>query len=128
MRYSAGTPRACARWGERYRPQQGQDAAVELRLGGGSCCRQDLLNISTGGVSFGLERVEPCLASGTRINDVVVHIGRAQIAGSLVIVHVTEGFSVGTVCGAAFTPATEMDRIELSAVLDGLAGMGPRDR
>ena len=125
MQHSAGTPRGCARWAERYRPRHGQDAAVELRLGDGSCWRLDLLDISAGGVSFGLEPGQHDLVSGMRIDEAVVCIGKSRIAGSLVIVHVTEEFSVGTFCGASFAPATEADRTALDAVMGELGGNRP---
>jgi len=125
MQHSGRT--AGGRWAERYRPQSGAGSFVELRLADGSCWRLDLLNISAGGVSFGLDRGLPCLASGTTVDDALVHVGDVQIAGRLVLVHVTEDFSAGTVCGAAFTPTTETDRLALSTLIERFAGPAPRN-
>ena len=57
---------------------------------------------------------------GSTIDDAVLQVGEARIGGSLRIVHVTEEFSVGTICGATFQPATEHDEHELQVLIERL--------
>lgn len=87
--------------------REGQ-ACVELGDPAGNRVTFDLLNISRTGVCFGVDGdwiPEP----GLTIEDVVLRVADLAIAGRLLIVHRTEGFSSGSTCGAEFQPFFESD-------------------
>ena len=120
MNEPPGNVSRCSRLAERYRLALAGRAFVELRLSDESCWQLDLLELGAGGLCFGLDQGCPTLQTGSRIEDVVLHVGEARVAGSVRIAHVTEEFSVGTICGATFEPATEDDERELQALIDRL--------
>ena len=111
------TPFGCQRRGERHALVHSQDAFVEFIDPGHQRWRLDLLGISNGGVCFGLENGQPMLERGQRIERAVLEIGKARIEGALTIAHATEEFSVGTICGGQFQPATEADEQKLGEVI-----------
>jgi len=111
---------SCQRPNERFWIWRAGEATVEFTYPDGChwCC--DLLNISKGGVCFGLMDEQPALDSGLRIAEAVLRIAEVDIEGSLVVVHITESLSAGTVCGAEFMPATEDDRNRLTHAISQL--------
>jgi c-di-GMP-binding flagellar brake protein YcgR len=97
---------------------------VELTLSDGSnwCC--DLLNISEGGLCFGLMEEQPELTRGQRLDGAMVQIEELEIEGSLVIAHTTEVPS-GRICGAKFVPASVADERKLR---QAIAELGKREQ
>ena len=112
---------ACARRVPRHRLQHAGEAFVELDLPDERHHRLEIIDISTGGLCFADEQDQLDLRSGTTINQVVICVGGTRIDGSLSIAHVTQEFSVGTVCGAQFRPATAFDERKLTALIERLA-------
>jgi hypothetical protein len=78
------------------------------------CC--DLLNLSTDGVCFGMDDEQLTLSPGARIEDAIVQVGDIELRGVLVIAHITQALSTGTICGAAFSPATKSDARNLTTL------------
>ncbi len=99
----------------------GEPAFIDFAMPDGSHFRLDVLSLGSGGVSFGLDEGRPPLQDGSRIERAILCVGDTRVAGGIVVAHVTEEFSVGTVCGAEFHPATAADEQALDALLVRLA-------
>jgi c-di-GMP-binding flagellar brake protein YcgR len=113
---------ACRRTGARHRLRHAHDAHVEIVLPDGSPRRFDLLELSSGGVCFGLDDGQIDLGPGSRFEQVVLHVAATRIAGTLTIAHATEEFAAGTICGAQFQPAGEADSRALATLIASLGG------
>jgi hypothetical protein len=113
--------RACQRQYERRRLLDAPGAFLEIETSGHRRFRFDLLDVSPGGVCFGLEEDRPNLEPGARLHNAVLHISAHEIRGHLTVTRMTqEGFS-GTVCGASFEPMTESDARRFVDVVSRLA-------
>jgi hypothetical protein len=111
---------ACRRTGARHRLRHAHDAFVEFTRLDGSTWRTDLLELSGGGVCFGLDAGHPALEPGSRIDRVVLRVAKTAVAGTLTIAHATEEFAAGTICGAQFQPAGEADARVLAQLIASL--------
>lgn len=101
------------------------EGTVEFEFPHGKHRRLDLVNISPGGVCFGLDDDGLRMRRGQRIERVLVKIGNVEVTGSLVVAHLTESLMTGTVCGAEFCPST---LAEGAALFDLLLTLGSADR
>jgi len=109
----------CSRRSERHQVQHADDV-IEFHLHE-ILWRLSLLDISTEGVSFGLNDGRPELEVGTILTPVVLRVSESEIRGGIAVTHVTEEFSAGQICGATFLPASESDRRTLETVIGRLA-------
>ena len=57
---------------------------------------------------------------GFQTDQAVIRVGDTEVSGSLSIAHVTKGFSLGTICGANFSPATPFDEKKLATLMERL--------
>ena len=112
---------ACPRRALRHRLRRAARAFVEFSFSGERHYRLTLIEISIVGLCFELENGQPALRSGFKIDHAVIRVGNTELSGSLSIAHVTDGFSVGTTCGAKFSPATPFDEKKLAALIESLA-------
>ena len=101
------------------------EGTVEFEFPHGQRRRLDLVNISPGGVCFGVDDDGLRMQRGQQIERVLIRIGDLEVSGSLVIAHVTESLMTGTVCGAEFSPGT---LAEGAALFDLLLTLGTSDR
>ena len=118
---SADLARGCNRAGPRFRLLHAGASLAEFRTPDGRAWRLDLLEIGAGGVLLGLEGGRPQLPVGTTVDGVTLQVEGTTLAGSLTVAHVTDEFAAGTVCGAAFLPASDEDARKLAEVLTTLA-------
>ena len=86
--------------------------------------RLSLLDVSTAGLCFalpfyGLSGIE----LSTHLFDVVVRIGGCEIAGELLVSHVTRESDVRILCGGRFYPATESDRLQMIKAIVSLESL-----
>lgn len=114
--------RGCRRSGTRHRLGRTHAASLEVRAVDGRSWRFQLLDIGTGGVCFALDDPEPLIEQGSQLDHAVVHVGETRIEGTLTLAHATEEFAAGTICGARFEPATEIDRSALAKLITSLGG------
>ena len=113
---------ACPRRVLRHRFRHAGEAFVEFDLPDERRHRLEIIEISTEGLCFAVDQDQPALRRGVTLNPVVIRVGETHIDGSLAIAHVTEEFSVGTICGAKFRPATVFDERKLAILIASLAG------
>jgi hypothetical protein len=113
---------SCSRRAPRYRVQRAGEAVVDFELPDGAQYRFEIIELSTVGLSFVLGQNHAALQRGSTIHQVVLRVGDKHIKGSLTVVHVTEEFSIGLICGAEFKPATVNDERELAAFMASRTG------
>jgi hypothetical protein len=120
MAMNAATTQFCDRPKERYWLWRAGDAFVEFSTGDECnwCC--DLLNISASGICFGLIDEQPGLEPGKRIDGALLHVDDVDIDGSLVIAHITDSLSTGTLCGAQFLPVDKSAERAYAGVISRL--------
>jgi hypothetical protein len=112
--------RGCQRRFQRSRPEHAERAFLHFGGAGGARRTMSLVEISEGGVGFGVDDEGPSFEIGDAFEGVTIQVGACAIAGSLRVAHLTSSFAAGTVCGAAFTPASEADAQAMAALLAGL--------
>jgi hypothetical protein len=115
----------CSRSGERFWLPHAGGAFVKFDHTDGLRCCCDLLNVSSDGVCFGVDDEQLTLNPGSRIEDAIVQVGDIEIRGVLIIAHITQALSTGTICGAAFSPATESDARKFSTLIAQLGKSAP---
>jgi hypothetical protein len=121
MENSTASSASSGRNDNRHWLQHAGEAFVEFDLADGRRWCLDLVNVSDGGLCFGLDDDgQPVLEVGTRIDDAVVRVGEIEISGSLLVAHATEQFAAGTLCGAEFKPSKECDQHKLTTLIDQL--------
>lgn len=113
---------ACQRTGLRHRLRRAHDSFIELTLHDGRSLRLDLLEISSGGVCFGLDGSPSALEPGVTIAGAVLRVAGTTVTGTLVIAHATEEFAAGTICGAQFLPEGEANRRAYSTLIASFGG------
>jgi hypothetical protein len=111
---------ACERRHERHRLIISPGARVEIEIDGHGRLDFELLDISAGGVCFGLEEGSPRLEPGAELGSAVLYVQDEEIRGTLTVAHMTGGGFAGTLCGASFEPTSESDARRLAAVLKRL--------
>lgn len=79
-------------------------------------------DISASGISFVLDVDLPGLDIGRILERATVKIGKHEIRGDLVVMHMTDDGLPQPACGAMFYPRRDADILELRAVLDELRG------
>jgi hypothetical protein len=79
-----------------------------------------LIDISVSGLSFLCGDDLPGLDSGTTLSPVVIRLGKCDIHGDLLVMHVTSGPSNKTTCGALFYPAKDADLLKLKSAIAGI--------
>jgi c-di-GMP-binding flagellar brake protein YcgR len=117
---------ACQRRAWRLRVDRDDESFAEFDFPKGWCWTLNLVEISDGGVGFRLEGGRPTIEIGTVIAGAAIQIGKVRIEGALRIMHVTPDPEDGTICGAAFTPASPADERTMSQLLDALEKQAPR--
>ena len=110
----------CNRRAWRLRTGNADEAFIQFDLADGSRWSLSLLEISEGGVGFGLDNGRPSLTIGATIEAATLHVGDFEISGSARVSHVTSEFAVGTLCGAEFRPADDADRRLMALLLHEL--------
>ena len=110
---------ACPRRGLRHRLRRG-GAFVEFSFSGERHHRNALIDISADGLCFEYENGQPALRIGLKIDQAVIRVGDTEVSGILSIAHVTKGFSLDTICGANFSPATPFDEKKLATLMERL--------
>lgn len=118
MSQSPTSATKCGRRSRRHLVQHARDV-IELSAEGRSW-KLGLLDVSAGGVCFGLEDDGPSLEVGSRVESVVLRLEGTEIHGGIVVSHVTQEFGAGTICGAEFLPATDEDRVTLGSLVERL--------
>jgi hypothetical protein len=79
-----------------------------------------LIDISVSGLSFHCGDELPGLDSGTTLSPVVIRLGKCDIHGDLLVMHVTQGPPGETICGALFYPAKDADLLKLKSAIAGI--------
>ena len=87
---------------------------------GGRRCELALIDISISGLSFRYRDELPDLESGATLSAVVIRLGRCEIHGDLLVMHLTPYSSGETVCGALFYPAKDADLLKLKSAIAGI--------
>jgi hypothetical protein len=106
----------CNRRGARQRLDH-LDGRVEFENSRGLQWRLPIVDVSPGGLAFGLDERVPCPPIGSRIPEMVIRLGEHEIRGSFVVCHVTSSFSQGIVCGGRFTANTRFDERRLESMI-----------
>ena len=79
-----------------------------------------LTDISVSGLSFRLTDELPEMEGGTTLSSAVIRLGRCEIHGDLLVMHVTGVGSDETVAGALFYPAKDADLLKLKSAIAGI--------
>ena len=79
-----------------------------------------LTDLSVSGLSFRCGGELPGLDSGTTLSPVVIRLGKCDIHGDLLVMHVTSGPPSETTCGALFYPAKDADLLKLKSAIAGI--------
>jgi hypothetical protein len=112
----------------RYRVPVGIGAWLEFEhpVGSRDRSRFRLHDVSWGGASFELPAEIERIAPGTRLERVVIGVGRTTVDGSLDVLHVTRDVRLGTLTGGRFVPASPEDEAELDGLLSRLQELTSR--
>ena len=88
-----------------------------------------LRDISRGGLSFVLRHDLSGLEVGDSIDRVSIRVGRREVRGDLLVMHLAPGAYTGSLCGALLYPGGDGDILALRAILEELraAGQGARE-
>lgn len=87
---------------------------------GGRRYEMAMIDISASGMSFRYGDDAPDLESGTTLQEAVLRLGRCEIRGELLVMHVTPHPTGETVCGALFYPALDADLLKLKSAIAGI--------
>ena len=117
---------ACQRRAWRLRVDRDDESFAEFDFPKGWRWTLNLVEISDGGVGFRLEGGRPSIEIGTVIDGGAIQVGKVRINGAFRVMHVTPDSEEGTICGAAFTPASPGDERTMSQLLDALEKQAPR--
>jgi hypothetical protein len=82
--------------------------------------RLSIIDIGVHGLCFEFEDDQSALPEGSTIDRAVILVDGTEISASVTIVHVTKGFSIGTICGAKLEPATPSDEQKLVTLIKSL--------
>jgi len=106
----------------RYAVSKSHHARLEFDYPGPGGKRFDLplIDLSVSGLSFNCSDELPGLESGTTLSPVVIRLGKCDIHGDLLVMHVTSDPSPETVCGALFYPAKDADLLKLKSAIAGI--------
>ena len=106
----------------RYAVSKSHHARLEFDYPGPGGKRYDLplTDLSVSGLSFDCDDELPGLESGTTLSPVVIRLGKCDIHGDLLVMHVTSEPSTVTVCGALFYPAKDADLLKLKSAIAGI--------
>jgi len=112
----------CRRVTRRYALSKSHNARLEFDYPGPGGKHYDLplIDISVSGLSFRCGDELPGLDSGTTLSPAVIRLGKCDIHGDLLVMHVTSGQSVETTCGALFYPAKDADLMKLKSAIAGI--------
>ncbi len=110
------------RLARRYAISKAEQAQVEFEYPGpgGRRCNFPLIDISVSGLSFTFRDELPDLDSGTNVSSVVVRLGKCDIHGDLLVMHVTAQSPTETTCGALFYPSKDADLLKLKSAIAGI--------
>ena len=125
-----GKPPGCRRGHPRYALDPLGDGTLELGYPRPDGFRYivPLRDISRGGLSFVLRHDLSGLEVGDSIDRVSIRVGRREVRGDLLVMHLTPGTETGSVCGAFFYPENDEDILTLRAILDELEAGEPSSR
>lgn len=103
---SASMKIACERDGTRRLVPRSDTAWIDVPAPDGKTWSVPLLDLSRKGLSFGIDGTEldGHIDRGDALPDVTIHIDDREFGGTVRIMHVTQGFATGTVCGCTFSP------------------------
>jgi len=106
----------------RYAVSKSHHARLEFDYPGPGGRRYDLplIDLSVSGLSFVCDDELPELESGTTVSPVIIRLGKCDIHGDLLVMHVTPDPSSETVCGALFYPAKDADLLKLKSAIAGI--------
>ena len=106
----------------RYAISKNHEARLELMWPGPAGVRMDLplTDLSISGLSFRFRDEIHGLESGTNLSSVVIRLGKCEIHGDLLVMHVTSLDSGETQCGALFYPANDADLLQLKSAIAGI--------
>lgn len=103
----------------RHRIHGGTEVRVEFNYPNpnGRPISLPVIDISAAGFSFALLEQLDGLDAGNSIAEVTLRIGKRELRGDLIVMHVSEDRGV---CGALFYPATDEDLVRMQYVLAGI--------
>jgi hypothetical protein len=106
----------------RYAVSKSHNARLEFDYPGPGGKHYDLplIDISVSGLSFRCGDELPGMDSGTTLSPVVIRLGKCDIHGDLLVMHVTSGRSAEATCGALFYPAKDADLMKLKSAIAGI--------
>jgi len=76
-----------------------------------------LRDVSNAGLSFSIPELPFEFEVGDTLNSVRLHVGRCEMRGDLLVMHITPESGV---CGALFYPDTDTDIIKLRSLISGI--------
>ena len=116
------SPSACQRRHRRF--VLPDDGSAQVRFGyprpGGTKFSLIVRDISSGGLSFVLDREFPGLEIGVTIERAELTIGATTVAGDLLVMRLTPDAGAGSVCGALFFPWGDENIIGLQRLVAAL--------
>jgi len=106
----------------RYAISKSHQARLEFDYPGPGGKHYDLAltDLSVSGLSFRCGEELPGLDSGTTLSPVIIRLGKCDIHGDLLVMHVTSGPPSETTCGALFYPAKDADLLKLKSAIAGI--------
>ena len=106
----------------RYAISKSHQARLEFSYPGPGGKHYDLalIDLSVSGLSFRCGEELPGLDSGTTLSPVIIRLGKCDIHGDLLVMHVTSGPPSETTCGALFYPAQDADLLKLKSAIAGI--------
>ena len=110
---------ACPRDSVRHRLRSG-GGFIEFDSADEQHYRLSIIDISPHGLCFEFEDDQLTLPAGFTIDRAVILVDGTEISARVTIAHVTNGFSIGTICGAKLEPATRSDEQKLVTVIKSL--------
>jgi len=109
---------------ERHRVPAGQRVWVDFDdpTGGRARWRAQIVDISDGGIAFVCKGERPPVATGVRLDGVMIHSGGWKILGSMLVSHVTPCDGAWRVGGARFEPKTHAEAVKLRTLIAAMLG------
>ena len=122
MRTALATMTKNRRVQRRHRISPNADVRVEFTYPSpnGRPLSYPVLDISAAGFSFVMDEPIENVEIGLSISDVTVRLGKLEMHGDLIVMHVTHERGV---CGALFYPATDEDLIRMKFVMAGIGAI-----
>jgi len=98
-------------------------AEIEFNTRDGAHHVLPLMEVSIGGASFEIPRRLNGIEAGAMLSDAMIRLGRFQVQGNLVVMHMVPGYGPDYTVGVEFHPRTDGDRNKLIDLITRLESL-----